>query len=139
MRFFTLLLVFLLLAPAHQAHANKTPGIIGNFSCNNVGMVEMNSGRETPVAGRDITGIRLNSSSGMITHPKGGQDLVTFGSEQSVPETTSYTYNFKNNEAFESIEMRIDNQPNPQRQSVLITTLVPVAGMNIKVLGFGRY
>lgn len=118
---------------------DKESGIEGSFRCANKVMVDMNSGRETFMKGEEITTIQLNGTTGVVIHPTGKRDQLTFSKTSSGPVSTGHIYTFNNQELFESIQMNIDNDSSGQRKSALLTFLKPVANTKITVMGFCDY
>ena len=117
----------------------QTTGISGNFRCSNKVMVDKISGRETYMKGNDVTTISLNGTSGVITHPTGKKEFVSFSRTNAGPASTGHIYTFNNSEVFDSMQMNIDNVPSAQRKSALLTFFKPLANTNITVMGFCDY
>jgi hypothetical protein len=117
----------------------QTAGISGNFRCTNKTMVDMISGRETYMKGTDVTTISLNGTSGVVTHPTGKKEFVSFSKTNAGPAATGHIYTFNNSEVFDSLQMNIDNVPSGQRKSALLTFFKPLANTKITVMGFCDY
>jgi hypothetical protein len=143
---FTLALTFTLNAAAQtetaipgQAQQRQISGISGKFRCTFNALVDENSERQKLMNSTEVTKISLNGTSGVITHPTGMKDFVSFGRTNSGPKATGHIYTFNNSEVFESILMSISNNSSGKKKSALLLFLKPVANTKYTALGFCDY
>ena len=131
----TLLILFTVFLIYTNSSAQSKTGISGNFICKHSFLLDETSGRVTEVKGNEVSKILLNGTSGVLTHPMGQKELVSFIKSNPGPAAKAYFYKFNNSTVYDLLQINIDNVPSGKGKSLMLIHMKPVAQLKLILAG----
>ena len=134
------ILIFFIFFLIHtSSSAQSKTGIYGNFICKHNYLLDETSGRITTVKGNEVSKISLNGTSGVLTHPKGQKELVSFIKTNAGPAAKANFYKFNTSTIYDLLQINIDNVPSGNGKSMMLIHMKPIDQLKILLVGACDY
>lgn len=131
----TPLILFTVFLIYTNSSAQSKTGISGNFICKHNYLLDETSGRITTVKGNEVSKISLNGTSGVLTHPKGQKELVSFIKTNAGPAAKANFYKFNTSTIYDLLQINIDNVPSGKGKSMMLIHMKPIDQLKLILVG----
>lgn len=131
----TPLILFTVFLIYTNSSAQSKTGISGNFICKHNYLLDETSGRITTVKGNEVSKISLNGTSGVLTHPKGQKELVSFIKTNAGPAAKANFYKFNTSTVYDLLQINIDNVPSGKGKSMMLIHMKPIDQLKLILVG----
>jgi len=135
----SILIFFIFFLIHSSSSAQSKTGIYGNFICKHNYLLDETSGRITTVKGNEVSKISLNGTSGVLTHPKGQKELVSFIKTNAGPAAKANFYKFNTSTIYDLLQINIDNVPSGKGKSMMLIHMKPIDQLKILLVGACDY
>ena len=131
----TPLILFTVFLIYTNSSAQSKTGISGHFICKHNYLLDETSGRITTVKGNEVSKISLNGTSGVLTHPKGQKELVSFIKTNAGPAAKANFYKFNTSTIYDLLQINIDNVPSGKGKSMMLIHMKPIDQLKLILVG----